>query len=88
MSNFGKVVVILSIIPAISCCVERSFSVLQKLKTYLRSTRHPALLRIERSHSNIIGTEKVIDEFELRKGRSKFFFQAIFIYFESCEKKN
>ena len=32
-----------------------------------------------------LDTEKMIDVFELRKGRFKF--QAIFIYFESREKK-
>ena len=79
LSNFGKVVVILSIIPAVSCCAEGSFSVLQKLKTYLRITRdldclsNLALLRIQRSYSNRIDTGKVIDEFEFRKSRSKFF---------------
>ena len=58
LSNFGKVVVILSIVPAPSCSVERSFSLFQKLKTYLRSTRdqdchsHLALLRTEHSYSN------------------------------------
>ena len=79
LSNFGKVVAILNIIPATSCFAERSFSVLRKLKTYLRSTMgqdcrsHLALLRVERAYSTRIDNEKVIDEFELRKGRSKFF---------------
>ena len=60
LSNFGKVVFILSIIPLTSCCAGRSSSVLQKLKTYLKSTRdqdcrsHPALLHIERFYSNRI----------------------------------
>ena len=39
LSNFGKVVVILSIIPATSCAAEQSFIMLQKLKTYFRSAR-------------------------------------------------
>ena len=39
-----------------------------------------ALLRIERTYSNGIDSQKVIDEFELRKCRSKFFFnQFLFI---------
>ena len=60
LSNFGKVVFILSIIPLTSCCAGRSSGVLQKLKTYLKSTRdqdcrsHLALLRIERFYSNRI----------------------------------
>ena len=39
LSNFGKVAVILSIIQATSSA-ERSFSVLQKLKTYLESSSY------------------------------------------------
>ena len=83
LSHFGKVVVILSIISATFCSAEQLFSVLKKLKSYLRSTRdqdclsHLALLRIERSGSNRIDTEKVIDKFQLRKGLSfsnKFLF--------------
>ena len=35
---------------------------------------HLALLRIERAYSNRVDAEKVIDEFESRKGRFKFFF--------------
>ena len=34
---------------------------------------HLALLRIERAYSNRVDTEKVIDEFESRKGCSEFF---------------
>ena len=76
LPNFGKVVVILSIIPAASCFAQRSFNLLQKPKTYLRSTRdqdHLALLRIERGYSNRVDTKKVIDGYELRKGSSKLF---------------
>ena len=40
LSNFGKVAVILSIIQATSSSAERSFSVLQKLKTYLESSSY------------------------------------------------
>ena len=35
---------------------------------------HLALLRIERAYSNRVDTEKVIDEFQSRKGRCEFFF--------------
>ena len=35
--NSEKVVVILSVIPTVSCSTERSFSVLQRPKTNLRS---------------------------------------------------
>ena len=39
-----------------------------------------ALLRIERAYSNRVNTEKVIDEFESRKGSFKFFLnQFLFI---------
>lgn len=79
LPNFGKVVGILDIISATSCSAEQSFSVLWELKTYLRGTMeldcisHLALLRTECAYSNRVFTEKVIDEFDSRKVRSKFF---------------
>ena len=86
LPNFGKVFVFLNIIPATSCYAERPFFVLRKLKPYLRRAMdqdclgHLALLRIERAYSNRVNTEKVIDEFESRKGSFKFFLnQFLFI---------
>ena len=79
LSNLGTVFVIINIILATSCSAEQSFSVLRKLKRYPRSTleedclSHLALLRVERAYSNRVDTEKVIDEFESRKGCSEFF---------------
>ena len=79
LSHLGTVVVIINITPATSCSPEQSFSVLWKLKRYPRSTleedclSHLALLRVERAYSNRVDTEKVIDEFESRKGCSEFF---------------
>ena len=81
--NFGKVIVILSVILTVSCSAERSFSVLPKQKQ-TRSTMgldhlsHLALLYIERSYDNGVDIEKVIDEFQSKKGCSKFFFHPIF----------
>ena len=66
--NLGKVAIILSIIPVTSCSAERSFSVLQKLKTNHRSTKDKdcpsdmALLCIKRFYSNRIDTEEVIEK--------------------------
>ena len=80
LPRLGTVAVILNIIPATSCSAEWSFIVLRKLKTYPGSTmeedclNHLALLRIERAYSNRVDTEKVIDEFQSRKGRCEFFF--------------
>ena len=53
--EFSKVASILAGIPAISCLVERSFSRLWRLKTYLRSTMGQnslAIICIERSYGN------------------------------------
>ena len=72
LQNCGKVAIIHNIIPTTPCSAGRSFIVLQKLKTYSGITRdedyvsHLSLLRIRSAYSNMINTEKVIDEFELR----------------------
>ena len=53
--NFWKIVDILSVIPTFSCSTERSFGVLRRPKTNLKSTMgqdclsHLALLCIERA---------------------------------------
>ena len=92
LQNCGKVDIIHNIIPTTPCSAERSFSVLQKLKTYRWITRdedcvsHLSLLRIEGAYSNMINTEKVIDEFELRKAHTKFLFRPLFIYLAFCNK--
>ena len=90
--SLGTVAVILNIITATSCSAERPFSLLGKLEIYPGSIMeenclsHLALLRIERAYSNRVDTEKVIHQFESRKGRFEFFFQSMFIYFQFCEK--
>ena len=78
---FVAVSKILRIIVAISCSAERSFSGLQRMKSYLRSTmgkarlRSLAVLNIEREYSiscvsnNI---DKVIDIFGSRKDRNSY----------------
>ena len=79
LPHFGKVTLILNIIPATSCSAERSFSALRRLETYLRSTMgqdrlsHLALLCIERAYGNTLDIEKVIDVFASRKQRSQYF---------------
>ena len=66
-----------------SCSVERSFSSLRGLKTFLRNTMTQerlsdlALLHIETSYVNQVISEdmdKMIDAFGQRHGRNKFFF--------------
>ena len=84
LRTFGKVVIILSDLPTVYCSAERSFSVLRRPKTNLKSTlvqncpNHLALLSIERAYVNRLDCKKVIDEFSSEKGRSKVFFQPIF----------
>ena len=82
--KFGKVAVIFSVISTVSYSAERSFSVLRRPKTNLKSTMgqncfsHLAILCIERAYVNRLDIVKVTDEFSPKKGRSKFFFQLIF----------
>ena len=82
--KFGKVSVIFSVISTVSYSAERSFSVLRRPKTNLKSTMgqdcfsHLAILCIERAYVNRLDIVEVTDEFSPKKGRSKFFFQPIF----------
>ena len=70
--NLGKVVVIVSVIPTVSCSAERSQSVLRRPKT---DQKHrgagfpPTLLVIERAYVNRVDNEKVIDKFSSKKVR-------------------
>ena len=79
--NFGEIVVILSVTPTVSCSAEQSFSILQRLKTTLRSIMgqdllsHLALLCIERAYVNRIDFQPILDQ------------KTLVIYFESCKKK-
>ena len=63
--NFGKVFVILSVAPTISCSAEQSFSVLRRPKTNLRSITgqdrhsHLALLCIERAYVNRVDFQPI-----------------------------
>ena len=81
--EFSKVVSILAVIPATSCSAERSFSGLQRLKTYLRSTMGQsrlnslAIISIERAYGNSVivdSIDKIIDTFGQRHGRRSYFF--------------
>ena len=83
MPELGKVVKILSVIPATSCSCERSFSCLRRLKTYLRSTMSQdrlsrlAILAIEPAFVNRVLTEdmqEMIDTFGEKSGRRSHFF--------------
>jgi len=65
-------------IPLSNASGERSFSVLKRVKNYLRSTmgedrlNDMAILYIEKDIFNQINTDKVIDEFAKNKARRKF----------------
>ena len=65
-------------IPLSSASGESSFSVLKRVKNYLRSTmgedrmNDMAILYIEKDIFNQINTDKVIDEFAKNKARRKF----------------
>ena len=81
--EFSKVVHIIALISATSCSAERSFSVLHRLKTYLRSTmgqqrvRNIALINIERGYANSVvnnDKDRIIDIFGRRNGRDSYFF--------------
>ena len=80
--NFGKVVVILSVVPTVSCSAERSLSILQRSKTDQKHHEIASVIwhcYILNMLTNRVDIEKVIDEFSSEKVRSKFFFQPIFI---------
>ena len=81
--EFSKVVHILAVIPATSCSVERSFSALRRLKTYLRNTMgqqrvsNITLINIERAYANSVVSndmDGIIDIFGRRNGRDSYFF--------------
>ena len=79
--EFSSVVHIHAVIPATSCCAERSFSGLRRLKTYLRSTMgqqrvsNIALINIEREYANSVvkkDMDRIIDIIGRRNGRQLF----------------
>ena len=78
-----KVASILATIPASSCSAEGSFSVLRRIKTFLRSTMgqdrlsNIAVINIEREYPNKTiqnDMQRVIDIFGRRSNRSSYFF--------------
>lgn len=80
-STFPNVEIILKIfltIPISNASGERSFSVLKRVKNYLRSTmgedrlNNMAILYIEQEILDEIDTAKIIDEFAKEKSRRKF----------------
>ena len=80
---FWNVTCILAAIPATSCSVERSFSGLRRMKTYLRSTmgqdrlNNLAIININRAVSNLVvhtQMDEMIDTFGRRKNRDSMFF--------------
>jgi len=79
LPHFPKAAKILATKPATSCSAERSFSGLQQLKTYLRSTMDQtrlsnlALLYLERQTSNKLDVKCIIDIFGQRHGRNILF---------------
>ena len=80
LPHFSRAAKILATIPATSCTAERSFSCLQRVKTYIRCTMGQvrlsslALINLERSFSNHVDLEKIVDTFANRSGREKHFF--------------
>ncbi|ESN93471.1 hypothetical protein HELRODRAFT_88724, partial [Helobdella robusta] len=65
-------------IPLSNASGERSFSVLKRIKNYLRSTmgeqklNNLVVLYIEQEIINSVDTAKIIDEFARSKARKKF----------------
>ena len=80
LPHFARAAKILATRPATSCTAERSFSCLRRVKTYVRPTMgqvrfcNLALINLERSFSNHVDIEKIVDIFGKRSGREKHFF--------------
>ena len=82
LPEFSKALKIFAVLPVSSCEAERSFSLLRRLKTYLRNTMGQerlsslTLMHIERATVNQVIQEdmkEMIDKFG-RKGRDSHFF--------------
>ena len=82
LPELSTAIKILAVIPATSYIAERSFSSLQRLKTYLHNSMgqerlsNLALLHIERDYANKVmnkDIDKMIDAFGASNGRYKFF---------------
>lgn len=83
LPHFAKAVKVVSIIPATSCTSERSFSAIERLKTYLRSTMEQsrlnslAVMCFESVYANLVlknDIDNIINVFASRKGRASAFF--------------
>lgn len=79
--TFPNIEILLKIfltIPLSNASGERSFSVLKRVKNYLRNTmgeerlNNLAILYIEQEILNRIDTDKIIDDFARNKARRKF----------------
>ena len=73
LSNVRKLLQLLATIPVTTCCVERSFSALRRIKTDIRSTmseeRLEGLALMEIHNDVMIDVDKVIDDFAGHKNR-------------------
>ena len=84
--NVEVLLKILRTIPLSNASGERSFSVLKRVKNYLRSTmgeersNDMAILYIEKDIFNQINTDKVIDEFAKNKARRKFILNIVILF--------
>ncbi|CAH3142941.1 unnamed protein product [Porites evermanni] len=78
---FSNAVHILGVIPFTLCSAERSFSVLHRLKTYLRSTMgnnrdNIALINIEKAYANSVvnnDMDRIIAIFGSQNGKDSYF---------------
>ena len=73
LPNVKQLLQLLATIPVTTCCVERSFSALRRIKTDIRSTmneeRLEGLALMEIHNDVMIDVDKVIDDFAGRKNR-------------------
>ena len=79
--EFSNVAHILAVIyiPATSCSVERSFSALRGLKTYLRSTMGQQRVNNITLSNSVVNNDmdRIIDIFGRRNGRDSHFFKRV-----------
>ena len=75
LPNVKQLLQLLATIPVTTCCVERSFSALRRIKTDLRSTMSEEWLKglalMEIHNEVMIDVDKVIDNFAGNKNRCR-----------------
>ena len=82
-TDVGKAIFVVLTLPSTSCIVERSFSTLRRVKTFLRSTMGDARLsglcmmsvRSEKVDNKLVFMDKVFDKFGRDPRRLHFLFQ-------------